>query len=42
LLIVNAADINLESNEDDFEMLVAQIMSDPKGKKFINPQPSII
>ena len=42
LLIVNAADINLESNDDDFDMLVGQIMSDPKGKKFINPQPSII
>ena len=42
LLIVNAADINLESNDNDFEMLVTQIMSDPKGKKFINPQPSII
>ena len=42
LLVVNAADINLESNDDDFDMLVGQIMSDPKGKKFINPQPSII
>tara|TARA_B100001250_G_scaffold372518_1_gene358047 strand:- start:1446 stop:2111 length:666 start_codon:yes stop_codon:yes gene_type:complete len=42
LLIINAADINLESNEDDYEALIAMIMSNPKGKNFINPQPSII
>ena len=42
LLIVNASDINLESNDDDFDMLVGHIMSGPKGKKFINPQPSIL
>ena len=42
LLIINAADINLESNEADYESLVSMIMSNPKGKNFINPQPSII
>ena len=42
LLIINAADINLESNDDDYESLVTTIMSNPKGKNFINPQPSII
>ena len=42
LLIINAADINLESNESDYESLITQIMSNPKGKTFINPQPSII
>jgi len=42
LLIINAADINLESNESDYESLVTMIMSNPKGKNFINPQPSII
>jgi deoxyadenosine/deoxycytidine kinase len=42
LLIINAADINLESNEADYESLVTTIMSNPKGKNFINPQPSII
>ena len=42
LLIINAADINLESNEDDYEALVTMIMSNPKGKNFVNPQPSII
>ena len=42
LLIINAADINLESNDADYESLVTTIMSNPKGKNFINPQPSII
>ena len=42
LLIINAADINLESNEGDYEALITKIMSNPKGKNFINPQPSII
>ena len=42
LLIINAADINLESNESDYESQFTQILSNPKGKTFINPQPSII
>ena len=42
LLIINASDINLESNEADYESLISMIMSNPKGKNFINPQPSII
>jgi deoxyadenosine/deoxycytidine kinase len=42
LLIINAADINLESNENDYESLITKIMSNPKGKNFINPQPSIL
>ena len=42
LLIINAADINLESNDNDYEHLITKIMSNPKGKNFINPQPSII
>ena len=42
LLIINAADINLESNDGDYESLITKIMSNPKGKNFINPQPSII
>ena len=36
------ADINLESNDSDYESLITKIMSNPKGKTFINPQPSII
>ncbi|MDA8929050.1 deoxynucleoside kinase [Gammaproteobacteria bacterium] len=42
LLIINAADINLETNDSDYESLITKIMSNPKGKNFINPQPSII
>ena len=42
LLIINAADIDLEFNENDYKSLVTSIMSNPKGKNFINPQPSII
>ena len=42
LLIINAAEINLESNEKDYEELITMIMSNPKGKNFVNPQPSII
>ena len=42
LLIVNAAGINLHDNESDYEMLVDNIMSNPKGKNFLNPQPSIL
>ena len=42
VLIVNAAAINFEENEEDYEMLVTKIMSNPKGKTFINPQPSIL
>ena len=42
LLIINAADINLESNEEDYESLITMIMSNPKGTNFVNPQPSLI
>ena len=35
LLIINAADINLESNDSDYESLITKIMSNPKGKTFI-------
>jgi deoxyadenosine/deoxycytidine kinase len=42
LLIVNAAGINLHDSESDYEMLVDNIMSNPKGKNFLNPQPSIM
>jgi len=42
LLIVNAAGINLHYSESDYEMLVDNIMSNPKGKNFLNPQPSIL
>ena len=42
LLIINAADINLESNDEDYESLITMIMSNPKGTNFVNPQPSLI
>jgi deoxyguanosine kinase len=42
LLIVNAAGINLHDSERDYEILVDNIMSNPKGKNFLNPQPSIL
>jgi len=42
LMIVNAAGINLHDSESDYEMLVDNIMSNPKGKNFLNPQPSIL
>ena len=35
LLIINAADINLESNESDYESLITQIMSNTKVKTFL-------
>ena len=42
LLIINAADINLESNDEDYESLITMIMSNPKGTNLVNPQPSLI
>ena len=41
VLIINAAEIDFESSEDDLEMLITKIMTNPKGKTFINLQPSI-
>ena len=41
VLIINAAEIDFESSEDDLEMLITKITSNPKGKTFINLQPSI-
>ena len=41
VLIINAAELDFESSEDDLEMLITKIMSNPKGKTFINLQPSI-
>ena len=42
LLIINASDIDLEGGGSDYDMLINKIMSDPRGKNFINPQPSIL
>ncbi|RCL42079.1 MAG: deoxynucleoside kinase [SAR86 cluster bacterium] len=42
LLIVNAADINLEEDGKDYKMLLETITTNPKGKNFINPHPTIL
>ena len=42
LLIINASDIDLEDGGSDYDMLINKIMSGPRGKNFINPQPSIL
>ena len=41
LLIINASEIDLEDGGSDYDMLINKIMSGPRGKNFINPQPSI-
>jgi deoxyguanosine kinase len=42
LLIVNSADIDLVSNEDDYEQLVKRIVSPGAGTQYFNPRPSLI
>lgn len=42
LLIVNSADIDLASNEDDYEQLVKRIVSPGAGTQYFNPRPSLI
>jgi len=42
LIIINASDIDLEVDGSDYDMLINKIMSDPRGKNFINPQPSML
>ena len=41
LIIINAADIDLRADSADYKLLINKIMSDPRGKNFINPQPSL-
>ena len=41
LIIINAADIDLQVDSADYKLLINKIMSDPRGKNFINPQPSL-
>ncbi|CAM3466625.1 deoxynucleoside kinase [Parendozoicomonas haliclonae] len=40
LLIVNAAEIDLVSNEQDYQLLVEEILSCRKGRHYFNPQSS--
>lgn len=42
LLIVNSAEIDLVSNEDDYKLLVDYILSNPTGTNYFNPGPSLL
>lgn len=42
LLIVNCAEIDLVGNEDDYQLLVAQILAGIKGTHYFNPKPSLL
>lgn len=39
LLIVNAADINFATNEDDYQLLLDRIMNNRSGRHYFNPGP---
>jgi len=39
LLIVNAAEINLADNADDYDLLLDQVMNIRSGRHYFNPQP---
>lgn len=42
LLIVNCAEIDLVGNDDDYQLLVEQIMAGIKGTHYFNPNPSLL
>ncbi len=42
LLIVNCAEIDLVGNDDDYQLLVEQIMAGIKGTHYFNPKPSLL
>lgn len=39
LLIVNAADIDFASNEDDYQLLLERIINNRSGRHYFNPGP---
>lgn len=39
LLIVNAADIDFSTNDDDYQMLLEQILAKRTGRQYFNPGP---
>jgi len=41
LLIVNAAEIDLVNNDDDYELLLARIRTHRNGRQYFNPMPMI-
>jgi len=42
LLIVNCAEIDLVGNDNDYQLLVEQIMTGIKGTHYFNPKPSLL
>ncbi len=42
LLIVNSAEIDLVSNDEDYEQLVTYILSLPNGTHYFNPKPTLL
>lgn len=42
LLIVNSAELDLVSNEDDYKQLVDYILSLPSGTHYYNPKPTLL
>jgi len=42
LLIVNCAEIDLVGNEDDYQLLVTQILACTNGTHYFNPKPSLL
>ena len=42
LLIVNCAEIDLVGNDNDYQLLVEQIMAGIKGTHYFNPKPSLL
>jgi deoxyadenosine/deoxycytidine kinase len=42
LLIVNCAEIDLVGNDEDYQLLVEQIMAGVKGTHYFNPKPSLL
>jgi len=42
LLIVNCAEIDLVSNDEDYQQLVEHIMTSKSGTHYFNPQPSLL
>jgi deoxyguanosine kinase len=42
LLIVNCAEIDLVGNEDDYQLLVTQILTCTNGTHYFNPKPSLL
>jgi deoxyadenosine/deoxycytidine kinase len=42
LLIVNSAEIDLVSNDNDYQQLVDYIVSVPGGTHYFNPRPSLL